>query len=97
MRLFQKFFALHQNYPNPFNPTTKITYDIPEISNVTINIYDVIGRNIKSFIEVSQVPGTYSIHWDATNHLGDEVSAGMYIYTISAGDFMQSRKMVLLK
>jgi len=90
-------FALHQNYPNPFNPTTTIKYDLPEAQNVQVMIYDIMGRKIKSLISFNQEAGYKSIIWNATNELGQPVSAGMYIYTIQAGEFRQTRKMVLLK
>tara|TARA_Y100000768_G_scaffold384291_1_gene368049 strand:+ start:3 stop:1196 length:1194 start_codon:yes stop_codon:yes gene_type:complete len=95
--LIPENFALHQNYPNPFNPTTQIRYDLPEIEFVSINIYDVMGRNIKSLININQEAGYRSITWNATNDLGQPVSAGMYIFTIQAGEFRQTKKMVLLK
>ena len=90
-------FALYPNYPNPFNPTTQIRYDLPIAEYVSINIYDVMGRKIKSLININQEAGYRSISWDATNDLSQPVSAGMYIYTIQAGEFRQTRKMVLLK
>ena len=90
-------YKIHQNYPNPFNPTTEIKYDLPEDALVSINIYDLMGRSIKSLVNSQQTAGYRSIEWNATNNLGEPVSAGMYIYTIQAGDFRQSRKMVLLK
>ena len=90
-------FTLHQNYPNPFNPTTQIRYDLPENSYVSITIYDLMGKRVKSFVNSKQDPGYRSIHWNATNDLGQPVSAGMYIYTIQAGEFRKTKKMVLLK
>jgi hypothetical protein len=95
--LVPEVYALHQNYPNPFNPTTQIQYDLPEESYVSINIYDLMGRKIRSLVNTHQDPGYRSIHWDATSDLGQPVSAGMYIYMIQAGEFRQTRKMVLLK
>ena len=94
---FPGSFALHQNYPNPFNPITQIRYDLPIDEFISINIYDVIGRRIKSLINTKQGAGFRSITWNATNDLGQPVSAGMYIYTIQAGEFRQTKKMVLLK
>ena len=79
-----EIFALHQNYPNPFNPTTQIRYDLPEEKNVTIVIYDVMGRNIRTLMNANQTVGYHSIHWDAKNDIGEGVAAGMYIYTIQA-------------
>jgi len=90
-------YALHQNYPNPFNPTTQIKYDLPEDAMVNITIFDVMGRSIKSLVNMTQSAGYRSIQWDATNNLGEPVSAGMYIYMIQAGGFRQTKKMVLLK
>ena len=92
-----KVYALRQNYPNPFNPTTQIKYDLPEDALVTINIYDLMGRSIKSLVNSNQSAGYRSIQWNATNNLGEPVSAGMYIYMIQAGEFRQTKKMVLLK
>jgi len=90
-------FVLHQNYPNPFNPTTQIRYDLPEEELVSITIYDVMGRNIRTLMNVNQNAGYHSIQWDAKNDIGEGVSAGMYIYVIQAGDFRAMKKMVLLK
>jgi dienelactone hydrolase len=90
-------FLVQQNYPNPFNPITTIHYDLPEDALVTINIYDLMGRSIKSLVNGNQSAGYRSIQWDATNNLGEPVSAGMYIYMIQAGEFKQTKKMVLLK
>ena len=95
--LTPEVFALHQNYPNPFNPTTQIKYDIAEDSFVSITIYDVMGRNIRTLMNVNQTAGYHSIQWDAKNDMGEGVSAGMYIYVIQAGEFRATKKMVLLK
>ena len=83
--LFPDVFALHQNYPNPFNPTTQIRYDLPEDELVSIAIYDVMGRRIRSLMNTSQTAGYHTIRWDARNDMGEGVSAGMYIYAIQAG------------
>ena len=90
-------FVLYQNYPNPFNPVTQIRYDLPEDSYVSITIYDIMGRNIKSLVNTDQTAGYRSVRWNATNDLGEPVSAGMYIYMIQAGEFRQTKKMVLMK
>ena len=90
-------FVLHQNYPNPFNPTTSINYDLPANEFVSINVFDLMGREVKTLVNKNQVAGFRSVHWNATNNLGQPVSAGMYIYTIQAGEFRQTKKMVLLK
>ena len=90
-------FSLYQNFPNPFNPVTTLRYDLPENGIVTIIIYDMLGRDVKTLISEYQDPGYRSIIWDATNDYGKPVSAGVYLYKIQASDFVQTKKMVLLK
>jgi len=90
-------FAVHQNYPNPFNPITSLRYDLPEDGLVNIIIYDMMGRMVKTLVNSSQTAGYKSIIWNATNNRNEPVSAGLYLYTIQAGEFRQTRKMVLLK
>ena len=90
-------FALHQNYPNPFNPVTSLRYDLPEDGFVNITIYDMMGRIIRSLVNSKQAAGYHSIKWNATNNKNEPVSAGLYLYTIQAGEFRKTRKMVLLK
>ena len=94
---FPMTYKLYNAYPNPFNPTTQIKYDLPEDAMVSITIYDIMGRSIKSLVNSNQSAGYRSIQWNATNNLGEPVSAGMYIYMIQAGEFRQTKKMVLLK
>jgi hypothetical protein len=95
--LIPEVFALHQNYPNPFNPLTQIRYDLPEDSDVSITIFDLMGRNIKTLLKKKEAAGFRSISWDATNQNGEPVSAGMYIYLIQANTFRETKKMILLK
>ncbi|MBU36636.1 MAG: hypothetical protein CMG29_05450 [Candidatus Marinimicrobia bacterium] len=90
-------FALHQNFPNPFNPTTTLRYDLPEQANVNITIYDLLGRQVASIINQEQKAGFQSVIWNATNDLGNPVSAGIYLCEIKAGKFVQTKKLVLLK
>ena len=90
-------YVLYQNYPNPFNPTTQIRYELPEDALVSISIYDVMGRKIKSLSNANQTAGYHSLQWDATNDIGEGVSAGMYIYTIQAGEYRSTKKMLFLK
>ena len=90
-------YTLHQNYPNPFNPRTSIRYDLPDNERVNIIIYDMLGRQVKQLVDEYQDAGFKSIIWDATNDYGKPVSAGVYLYKIQAGDFVQTKKMVLLK
>jgi hypothetical protein len=95
--LLPEEFALHQNYPNPFNPVTTLRYDLPENSMVNIKVYDMLGREVRTLVNQVQDAGFKSIMWDAANDYGKSVSAGIYLYQIQAGDFIQTEKMVLLK
>lgn len=90
-------YNLYQNHPNPFNPTTTLRYDLPEDGMVNITIYDMMGRRVISLVNDHQTVGYKSIQWNGKNNLGEPVSAGMYIYMIKTGEFMQTKKMVLLK
>jgi len=90
-------FALQQNYPNPFNPVTTLRYDLPINGMVTIIIYDMLGREVKTLINQNQNAGYKSVIWNATNDNGKPISAGIYLYQIHAGEYMQTKKMVLLK
>ena len=90
-------FTVYPNFPNPFNPTTQIRYNLPKENTVTITIFDLAGRNIRTLMNVEQTAGYHTIGWDASNDLGEGVAAGMYIYTIQAGEYRATKKMVLLK
>lgn len=89
--------VLYDCYPNPFNPVTTLRYDLPKDAMVNITIYDMMGRVIKTMVNSHQNAGFKSIQWNATTDEGKPASAGLYLYTIQAGDFRQSKKMVLLK
>ena len=95
--LIPEVFALHQNYPNPFNPITTLRYDLPENSYVNVTVYDMLGREVKTLVNSVQNVGFKSVLWNATNNQGNPVSAGVYLYQIQAGEFRQTKKMVLLK
>ena len=90
-------FALEQNYPNPFNPSTQIRYALPEATSVTITVYDMMGRKVRTLVQDTQSAGYHTALWNATNDRGLPVSAGMYIYTLQAGDHHHMKKMILLK
>ena len=90
-------FTLHQNYPNPFNPTTILRYNLPEQTEVTLTVYDMLGRQVTQLVNTIQEAGYRSVQWNATDSFGKPVSAGVYLYQIRAGDFMQTKKIVLLK
>lgn len=90
-------YALYQNAPNPFNASTKIQYQIPDQARVRINVYDLLGRQVKKLVNEWKPPGTHEITWDGTNNLGRSAAGGVYIYRVQAGSFSQSRKMILAK
>ena len=85
-------FDLGYNYPNPFNPETNIVYALPERVKVEVSIYNILGQKVALLVNNVQEPGNYQVKWDASN-----MSSGVYIYTISAGEFYSSKKMMLIK
>ena len=85
-------YSLTQNFPNPFNPTTKIKYQIPELSFVTLKVYDVLGNEIETLVNKEKPTGTYEITWYAEN-----LPSGIYFYQLKAGTYIETKKMILLK
>ena len=96
-RMLPTRYQFYQNFPNPFNPVTTFRYDLPEDGLVNITIYDLLGNEINNLVKSNQSSGHKSVQWNATNNQGQPVSAGVYIYSIEAGDFRQTKKMILLK
>ena len=90
-------FTLEQNYPNPFNPSTTIRYQVPEQSVVSIKVYDMIGREVATLVNEAKPAGAYEANWNGMNNSGQHVSSGVYFYTISTKDFVQTKKMILMK
>ncbi|HCU97898.1 MAG TPA: hypothetical protein DGM69_00970, partial [Chloroflexi bacterium] len=84
-------------YPNPFNPSTTIPFDIPDDSFVALNVFDMMGRKIKTLLSENISAGRKSIVWNGTNNLNQSVSAGTYFYSIKAGSFSDTKKIILLK
>ncbi|MFO7448429.1 MAG: T9SS type A sorting domain-containing protein, partial [Ignavibacteriaceae bacterium] len=85
-------YNLAQNYPNPFNPVTNIQYSVKELENVTLKIYDILGREVTILLNEVQQPGRYNIRFD-----GSSLSSGIYFYKLQAGKFAETRKMILMK
>jgi hypothetical protein len=83
---------LYQNYPNPFNPVTTIKYDLPNTSEVSLIIYDILGRKVKELVNTKQQAGRYDIQFNASN-----LASGVYIYQLVAEKYISSKKMILLK
>ena len=90
-------FMLHQNFPNPFNPITTLRYDLPKDSFVKIRVFDMSGNEVKTLVNGIKGAGFNSVQWNSTNNQGEPISAGVYLYSIEADDFIQTRKMILLK
>ena len=90
-------FALNQNYPNPFNPTTSISFDVFDITNISLNIYDLNGRLVKNLMSGTLSQGTYNIDWNGKNANGASVAGGVYLYSITSNNSTIVKKMSLLK
>jgi predicted CXXCH cytochrome family protein len=90
-------FELHQNYPNPFNPSTQIKFSLIKNEYVSIRVYDITGREIYKLFEQKLNAGTYSIMWNGIDNNGDDVSSGVYFYRMISGNFMSSKKMMLVR
>lgn len=90
-------YNLSNNYPNPFNPTTVIEYTVPKAGKVTIAIYDVLGRKVRTLVDQNLTPGTYSAMWDGTNDAGQRVTSGVYFYQLNAENAVITKKMTFMK
>ncbi|MEK7251260.1 MAG: T9SS type A sorting domain-containing protein, partial [Bacteroidota bacterium] len=97
-------FSLSQNYPNPFNPTTTINYKLLFESRVTMKVYNILGQEVATLVDATQVLGFYSVQWNSRNASGNAVATGVYFYRIEANGvgnrsnvFTQVKKMLLLR
>ncbi len=90
-------FVLEQNYPNPFNPATTIAYELPRRAHVTLSVYNILGRKLRTLVNVDQTAGRHVAYWDGRDAYGRAAASGIYFYRLEAGYFVQTRKMVLLK
>ncbi len=97
LALTPREFSLGQNYPNPFNPSTNITYEVPATANVSISIYDILGRNVITLVNEQKNAGSYTVEWNGKNSSGIQVTSGIYFYQLEAGQFATTKKMVLLR
>jgi hypothetical protein len=85
-------YQLQQNYPNPFNPTTTIEYDLPSASRVELRLYDILGHEVTTLVNEKQTAGHHSLRFDASG-----LASGVYFYRLRAGEFTQTRRMLLLR
>ncbi|MBK7377947.1 MAG: T9SS type A sorting domain-containing protein [Ignavibacteriales bacterium] len=90
-------FSLEQNYPNPFNPSTKISWQSPESSWQTLKVFDVLGNEVATLVDEEKPAGRYEVEFDSRSDEGQNLSSGVYFYRLQTGDFVQTRKMTLLK
>ncbi|MCG8608512.1 T9SS type A sorting domain-containing protein [bacterium] len=90
-------FALHQNYPNPFNPSTEIRYEVAEAVDVSLTIYDLLGRKVRDLVKGKQSAGPYAVQWDGRDERGRQVASGVYLLRLTAGSLSRSRKMLLMR
>jgi hypothetical protein len=100
--LLPTVYELNQNYPNPFNPSTAIRYALPFISDVSIDIYNVLGQRVRALVSVNQVPGYYETRWDGRNDFGNTAASGVYVYRMVAKgsngeSFVETRKMLFVR
>ena len=91
-------FALHQNYPNPFNPSTQISFDVPEGSDlVRLNIYNILGKKVSTLLNAVVNPGKHKVEWNAKDNEGNPVASGIYFYELSSSSFTARKKMLLIR
>ena len=90
-------FALYQNQPNPFNPTTEISFNLPVMSNVRLDVYNITGQKVTTLVDGPMQPGPHSVTWNGMSDSGEPVASGIYFYRIEAGNHSENRKMLLLK
>ncbi len=90
-------YSLEQNYPNPFNPTTRIHFTLAKKGFVRLAVYDLLGREVEILVDEIQTAGGHAVDWNGVDHAGQRVGNGVYFYQIKAGEFISTRRMVLLK
>lgn len=90
-------FTISQNYPNPFNPSTKVNFSIPKAGDVSIKIYDINGQEVYTLVSQKMNPGKYEATWNSVNNQGNSVASGVYFYRIISGDYVEAKKMILVR
>jgi len=90
-------FRLHQNYPNPFNPETMIQFDVPQRVDLTLSVYDLLGRRVKTLVKDNLDIGSYNVKWDGSSDAGEMLSSGMYFYELHSSKFHSVKKLILVK
>jgi hypothetical protein len=90
-------FRLEQNFPNPFNPTTRIRFALPQKSKVRLTLYDTLGREVITLVNDERQAGIYAIDWNGLDSAGQRAGSGVYFFRIEAGEFVQTRKLTLIK
>jgi len=97
LSLVPEKFELYQNYPNPFNPNTEIGFALPEASHVKLEIYNIAGRRVATLVDECLEANSYLIEWNGTDYNGQSVASGVYLYRLDAGQYVETKKMILLK
>ncbi|PKK82082.1 MAG: hypothetical protein CVT49_15495 [candidate division Zixibacteria bacterium HGW-Zixibacteria-1] len=90
-------FELSQNYPNPFNPVTNIEYSIMSRSQVRIEVFNILGKKVATLVDETKPAGTYNVTWDGRDFEGNPIASGIYLYRFTMGEYMETKKMMLVK
>jgi len=90
-------YSLSQNYPNPFNPSTTISYQLPKSGEVELKIYNMLGQEVRKLVDENQVAGQYTVQWDGRDYSSRTAASGVYLYRLKAGEFVETKKMLLLR
>lgn len=90
-------YKLHQNFPNPFNPETIISFDLPEKAKVSLKIFDILGREVRTLVNEEYDKGLFKVNWNGKNNMGEKLASGIYIYQIRVNNFVEAKKMILIK
>jgi hypothetical protein len=96
-KMLPQGFELHQNHPNPFNPETQISYSLPQEADVRLVVYNMLGQRVRLLVDGYQSAGNNTVTWDGRDENGEQVATGVYFYRLRAGEFVQTKKMSLVK